>query len=329
MSKFITVGQKNKRLAMVWLFLAAVMAVLWLGLVLTTKAPHLEEQKSVESVHTPDLPTTITFFNQFSKEIPAIGDEVISAQCSTNLSHHYKDKKYFSNGAKRWTVQIMDVGQRQVVTDYLKHHQGDEGFAYFCYYRDGEARYVLTYGMTSDKVQAQRLIDKSKKLADKEFVEYLQIKPIPIRQYLEWMKGNLIDEDSEIQEVKKVPSVKLVPTQTMTPAEPVAQEVQEQLPVTKKTELIPSEPKEYNKNRQESKEVESHTGIGNANSSKKADATIAHESVVAPTTAPEHRELAPIVPSTPVFEPTISYGTQPTVVTPNTNTNSVPGSITE
>lgn len=148
MSQSILSGVIFKIQTFIWFFLALVMFVLLLSVWLMSDPTHskTKQQKEVASGPAP-LPVYIESYVQMTKEVPPIDFSTVVR----DLRHYpdeFKGKKDFEKHAKnkKWTVQVMNVSNNELIVEYLKQRNDRHKFAYFRYHNtNGELRYILTY----------------------------------------------------------------------------------------------------------------------------------------------------------------------------------------
>ncbi|WP_350617252.1 hypothetical protein, partial [Pseudomonas sp. HY7a-MNA-CIBAN-0227] len=62
----------------------------------------------------------------------------------------FKDKRYLLANKGKWTVQVMNVAENEVIVSYLEGREDRAKFSYFRYLDDNnQVRYMLTYGLMS------------------------------------------------------------------------------------------------------------------------------------------------------------------------------------
>lgn len=73
-----------------------------------------------------------------------------------NYPAEFKDSRFIKDNAGKWTVQIMNVVEHEVVTDYLNSRTDDRNqFNYFRIVdKNNQKRFVLTYGVFNSVEQA-------------------------------------------------------------------------------------------------------------------------------------------------------------------------------
>lgn len=146
-----------RRQAMYWLIAAAVVAVLWLIVWLTSAAPAIIKGKQAEEVQSSDLalPSTISDLNELKKEVQPMDNSVLVRDLRS-YPPEFKDKIYFNGINGSYAIQLMDVAENEVIVDYLNGRSDRDQFAYFRY-TDGndKQRYVLTYGKFASSAEAE------------------------------------------------------------------------------------------------------------------------------------------------------------------------------
>lgn len=76
-----------------------------------------------------------------------------------NYPPQFTDSRYLKANAVKWVIQIMNVAEHEVVTDYLKGREDKDNFKYFRIVDDNnQARYIVTYGAYNSKSEAEAAI---------------------------------------------------------------------------------------------------------------------------------------------------------------------------
>ncbi|WP_114800789.1 hypothetical protein U0021_02650 [Moraxella canis] len=146
-----------RRQALYWLIMAAVIAVLWLIVWLTSSAPAIiSKQQADQTVSSADaLPTTITALNELDAVVKPMDNSVLVRDLRS-YPPEFKDKIYFNGISGRYAIQLMDVAENEVIVDYLNSREDREDFAYFRYTdANDKQRYVLTYGKFTSPAEAE------------------------------------------------------------------------------------------------------------------------------------------------------------------------------
>lgn len=150
------ISNRSKRQALMWLIVAAVMLIVWVLVSLFNHVPTtIKEHKKTQAVaEEMSLPSTIDHLDELTREVPPIDFETVVRDLR-NYPNEFKGKKFFEDNSKRWTVQVMDVAQNEIITEYLNGRADREKFAYFRYHNsNNEQRYILTYGVMGSPQEA-------------------------------------------------------------------------------------------------------------------------------------------------------------------------------
>lgn len=319
------VNAKFKKRSITWLITAVVMLIVWAVVWLFASTPKTAQQTKTQEVSGQDLalPKSIETFEQFSKEVPPVDFSAVVRDLR-NYPSEFKDKRFFQKNSKRWTVQVMDVAQNDIITSYLGGRKDDrEKFQYLRYRSsDGEVRYVLTYGVMGSTQEALGAI----KTVDFNLPKNVRPMPEQMQRYLD-MIDNYEHHEEIIDSAPNAPRmVKLQKTRTEIPAaapkekpkksdkEVPKKPVGEKAVSSKSATETATEPKKSaeNKNKEQAKKTES------APESKPKRANPPPKTVHEPAPEPKPKPKPEPRPE-PKPEPKES-------VAPVTNTASVPGS---
>lgn len=204
--------------AKIWLIAALIFFILWLFLWLTNskeRAQVLAANKTNDIVQY-GLPSKIDDLNELSNVVPTIDFETITRDLR-NYPNEFKDKNFFLQHQKKWTVQVMDVAEHRIITDYLENQSNREQFAYFRYTdTKGDNRYILIYGLMSSFQEALGV----GKTVDFRLPDNARVLPEQMQRYLDMMdnyeRGVNMDDRATVVELKK--------TTREIPVEPVHQD---------------------------------------------------------------------------------------------------------
>lgn len=140
-----------------WFVLAVIFALVWVIVWLISEPPKALKTSKNADITSQDLPLpkSIDSLAQFSKEVPMVDIASTVVRDMRNYPVEFKDKKFFEKHQNRWTVQVMDVAQNDIITGYLKGRQDRDKFVYFRYHNtNNELRYILTYGVMGSAQEA-------------------------------------------------------------------------------------------------------------------------------------------------------------------------------
>lgn len=244
------IHKKSKKQALIWLVMAGIMLILWFFMSLFDGTPVTAKERKKTQVVAEDfaLPLTIDHLNELAREVPPI-DFTTVVQDLRNYPAEFKDKKFFENNKKRWTVQVMDVAQNEIITEYLKRRNDREKFAYFRYYNtNNEQRYILTYGIMGSTQEALGTI----KTIDFELPKSIMPMPEQMSRYVS-MIDNYERPEMLVNVSKEAPRlVKLQPTEKEIPAQAPKEEMSQKIhePKTVKEEQVADFDEEVKPNEQ-------------------------------------------------------------------------------
>lgn len=228
------INSRVRRQALVWLIMAMVMLLLWFVVSLVNDAPTPTKEHKKTQVVADDLalPTTIDNLNELSREVPPIDFETVVRDLR-NYPAQFKGKKFFEDNEKRWTVQVMDVAQNEIVAEYLKGRADRDKFAYFRYHTaTNEQRYILTYGVMGSQQEALGAI----KVTDFGLPKSIDFAAVEIKNYVSIM-DNYERSETIIDASESSPrKINLKETKKEIPAEPPKKEAPKEKPKPKEVE---------------------------------------------------------------------------------------------
>lgn len=166
-----TVAPKNtyRRQALLWLMMAlllgVVTALVWMFSQTSAIGTEIENepiaapQTTVEELK---QPLSIESLHELDTDVQPI-DFAATVRDLRSYPDEFKDKRYLSANKGKWTVQVMNVAENEVIVSYLEGRDDREKFAYFRYLDENkQVRYMLTYGIMSspqEAVGAAKLVD--------------------------------------------------------------------------------------------------------------------------------------------------------------------------
>lgn len=351
MSQGVLSGIVFKIQTILWFFLALVVFVLWLSVWLMSDPTQTKtkQTKTLTSGPAP-LPVYIESYVQMTKEVPPIDFSTVVRDLR-NYPDEFKDKKHFEKHAKskKWTVQVMNVSNNDIITQYLNQRDDRDKFAYFRYHNtNGELRYILTYDTMNSAQEALMTIKNvnfglpgSVKLKAEEIGYYVKIMDSYERGGIFEYSDNLpimINLKPASQTLTASPIKSPLPkTTTPNTGVSVDNKYQNATPTTPATPVVGSTVPmtNANANTQANAKTSAQTGTPQATKS-----TTAPKPAPKPTPAQEVTEVTqeisldnrpkapPAPPQPPESAPTPPPPSQNEVyygVRPNTNTNSIPG----
>lgn len=215
-----TAGQKYRRQALIWLIatllLGVFTALVWMfsqtpamGAKIEnepisapqTSTAELEQPLKIESLHELDTDVQPISFDTTVKDLRSYPDE-------------FKDKRYLLANKGKWTVQVMNVAENDVIVSYLESREDRDKFAYFRYLDENEqVRYMLTYGLMSSPQEAVG----AAKLIDFKLPANVRVLPEEINRYVSIIDNYERPDPVKDLSTKRTRNVNLRPTKREVP----------------------------------------------------------------------------------------------------------------
>lgn len=290
-----------RRQALYWLVLAAAILAAWAILWLASSTPAItkKDEANKEVAQAAELPTHIESLNELHDVVPPIDFSTLIRDLRTYPAE-FKDKNYFN--AKKFTVQVMDVAQNDVIVNYLNTRDDRDKFAYFRYLDANQnPRYILTYGKFDSLERANAALQST----SFDLPASVSTSAVSMGDYL-----NIIDDYERGDAVRDLSSrqprqVRLQATRTEIPVQ-AATEADEAL---------------ANRSREQAREREAQMQSGDA----AIDAAAGNESEPRPANDTP-KETKPKEVETPPQQASDAAPAVSAPATPNVNTSQVPGS---
>ena len=162
-------SRSYRRQALLWLMMALLLGVVTALVWMFSQTSAIGAQIENAPLSTPQVtvdelkqPLSIESLHELDTDVQPIDFEA-TVRDLRNYPDEFKDKRYLSANKGKWTVQVMNVAENDVIVSYLESRKDRDKFAYFRY-RDenNNVRYMLTYGIMSspqEAVGAAKLID--------------------------------------------------------------------------------------------------------------------------------------------------------------------------
>lgn len=233
-----TARQSYRRQALIWLIMTLLLGVVTALIWMLSQTPamgakiknapisapqalsvELEQPLSIESLHELDTDVQPISFDATIRDLRNYPDE-------------FKDKRYLLANKGKWTVQVMNVAENEVIVSYLEGREDRDKFAYFRYLDDeNQARYMLTYGLMSSPQEAVG----ATKLIDFKLPADVRVLPEEINRYVSIIDN--YERPVAIKDLssKRIRSVNLKPTKREVPVRqqtPAASDGVNELPAT-------------------------------------------------------------------------------------------------
>ena len=303
-------SQKNKKriVASVWLIMALLTSAAALALWMFSSAPIFEDEKEAEKEAPPEVLASnidqvkhIEQLNELSGDVKPISfDELVREL--RDYPSEFKDSRYLKKNKGKWTVQVMDVSEHEIITDYLDSRDDRQKFAYFRY-RDSnnQPRYLLTYDVMGNKQQATNIANS----VDFGLPANVQVLPEEISDYLDIIENYELSGPVKDLSRNRTRQVKLQPTR------------RELAPRTRATESKPNQnnaPSKSNENSNTSNKnsasssssqpAVTNSEIRNSSDTSETLSVKEERKVVTNETSTEKETTAPKTPTKPKVEPT-------------------------
>lgn len=303
-------SQKNKKriVASVWLIMALLTSAAALALWMFSSAPIFEDEKEAEKEAPPEVLASnidqvkhIEQLNELSADVKPISfDELVREL--RDYPSEFKDSRYLKKNKGKWTVQVMDVSEHEIITDYLDSRDDRQKFAYFRY-RDSnnQPRYLLTYDVMGNKQQATNAADS----VDFGLPANVQVLPEEISDYLDIIENYELSGPVKDLSRNRTRQVKLQPTRRELAARTRATESksnQNNAP-TKSNENSNTSNNNSSSSASSQPAVTSNE-IRNSNDTSETLSVKEERKVVTNETSTEKETTAPKTPAKPKVEPT-------------------------
>ncbi len=175
-----------KRQALIWLavslILSGLLMILWMygNSIATENEPKITAiEKSVASVKAVHLSEHIDKLDDLNSDVAPIEFKTV-VRDMRDYPAEFKDKIYIKNNKGKWTLQVMNVSEHEIIKDYLRRRDDRDKFAYFRFTdQNNKSRYILTYDVIGSLDEAMILasevdfaLPKSIKIVPEEMNRY-------------------------------------------------------------------------------------------------------------------------------------------------------------
>lgn len=219
-------SKSYRRQAIIWLLMTLLLGIATALLWMFSQTPAVGAKIENAPITAPqalvtelEQPLTVEALHELDTDVQPINFED-TVRDLRNYPDEFKDKTYLLANKGKWTVQVMNVGENDVVVSYLEGREDREKFSYFRYRdEDNQLRYMLIYGLMGspqEAVGAAKLIDfglpVDVRVLPEEINRYVGIidnyeRPLPIKDL----------------STKRSRTVKLKPTKKEVPVRPKPQ----------------------------------------------------------------------------------------------------------
>jgi hypothetical protein len=130
------------------IFLLLISAILWIWLQLAVRVTKLNELTDTSTA--PDVVTVDRFpasLGSLTDIVPVLNLAQIAAKQDSVHSPEFQGTSFMGAHESDWTLQVMNVSQETVITDFLAKRSDRTRFQYFRYHSAGKPEsFILTYG---------------------------------------------------------------------------------------------------------------------------------------------------------------------------------------
>ncbi|WP_350655982.1 hypothetical protein [Psychrobacter sp. S1-30-MNA-CIBAN-0213] len=162
-------SRSYRRQALIWLMMTLLLGVLTALLWMFSQTPAIGAKIENAPISAPEVlstelkqPLSVAALHELDNDVQPINFED-TIRDLRNYPDEFKDKRYLLANKGKWTVQVMNVAENEVIASYLEGRDDRKKFSYFRYRDDNnQLRYMLTYGIMSspqEAVGAAKLID--------------------------------------------------------------------------------------------------------------------------------------------------------------------------
>ena len=161
----------------------------------------LEQPLKIESLHELDTDVQPISFDETVRDLRSYPNE-------------FKDKRYLLANKGKWTVQVMNVAENEVIVSYLEGREDRSKFTYFRYLDENkQVRYMLIYGVMSSPQEAVG----AAKLIDFKLPTNVRVLPEEINRYVSIIDNYERPDPVKDLSTKRTRAVNLRPTKREVP----------------------------------------------------------------------------------------------------------------
>lgn len=212
--------QSYRRQALVWLLMTLLLGVATALIWMFNQTPSMDAKIENAPISAPqaltielEQPLAIAALHELDSDVQPISFDATIRDLRT-YPDEFKDKRYLLANKGKWTVQVMNVAENDVIVSYLEGREDREKFAYFRYRNEeNQLRYMLTYGLMSSPQEAAG----ASKLIDFNLPANVRVLPEEINRYVSII--DVYERSEPIKDLsnKRARSVNLRPTKREVP----------------------------------------------------------------------------------------------------------------
>ncbi|WP_367105124.1 hypothetical protein [uncultured Psychrobacter sp.] len=210
----------HRRQALIWLMMTLLLGVVTALIWMFSQTPAIGAKIENAPIATPqtlstelEQPLSVEALHELDNDVQPINFED-TIRDLRNYPDEFKDKRFLLANKGKWTVQVMNVAENQVIASYLDGREDRQKFSYFRY-RDenNQLRYMLTYGLMSSPQEAVG----AAKLVDFGLPANVRVLPEEISRYVGIIDNYERPDPIKDLSTKRSRSVRLQPTEREVP----------------------------------------------------------------------------------------------------------------
>ncbi len=215
-----TARQSYRRQALIWLIMTLLLGVVTALVWMLSQTPALGAKIENAPISAPETlsneleqPLKIESLHELDTDVQPISFDA-TVRDLRNYPDEFKDKRYLLANKGKWTVQVMNVTENEVIVSYLEGREDRDKFAYFRYLDDAnQVRYMLTYGIMSSPQEAVG----AAKLIDFKLPDNVRVLPEEVNRYVSIIDNYERPDPVKDLSTKRTRSVNLNPTKREVP----------------------------------------------------------------------------------------------------------------
>lgn len=225
-------GRKERSKARVWLLASLIMTLLAIvAWVFSASASAIEadneekvEKQTIENddgslLNEVSLTRHISELEELQTSVKPISFDAIIMD-RRSYPDEFKDKKFLIQRQGKWTIQVMNVNDHEIINDYLDTREDRSDFAYFRYMDDFDnVRYLLVYGVMGTEEKINNLLTK----VDFGLPDSVKVQPVKFNDYVNKVDNYELGESivpiggTVPREIKLSPTRRQVSVRSATP----------------------------------------------------------------------------------------------------------------
>ncbi|SNT70723.1 hypothetical protein [Psychrobacter sp. LV10R520-6] len=218
--------QSYRRQALIWLVMTLLLGVITALIWMFSQTPAMGAKIENEPISAPqtlgtelEQPLSIEALHELDTDVQPINFED-TIRDLRSYPDEFKDKRYLLANKGKWTVQVMNVAENDVIVSYLEGRKDRKKFSYFRYLDDdNQLRYMLTYGLMSSPQEAVG----AAKLIDFRLPDDVRVLPEEISRYVSIIDNYERPDPIKDLSARRARSVNLRPTKREVPVRQQAQ----------------------------------------------------------------------------------------------------------